>query len=406
MTGSSTPAAPAAPAALGGIRVLDLSRILAGPWCAMILGDLGAEVIKIENPGHGDDTRLFGPPFQDGESAYYLAANRNKKSLLADLKSEEGQGIVRRLAADADVLIENFRTGQMEKFGLVLADLRAANPKLITCSISGYGRDSPMADRAGYDFMIQAESGLMSIIGDPDGAPMKVGVAISDLITGNNAAQAVLAALVARHTTGRGQHIDLALLDCQVAALANVASAYLMTGHAPERHGNAHAAVAPYEPFATADEPIALAVANNRQFETLCRVLGLDDLPDDPRYADNASRVNNRGTLTPALEAVFRTGGRDPWLEKLHAAGLPAGAIRTVDEVLESPEIAARGMICEVAHPVMGTVKLLGSPLKLSDTPVVEPQAPPTLGQHTVEVLVDVLGWEREKAEAYAERLA
>jgi len=403
----SAPAAPAAPpAALDGVRVLDLSRILAGPWCAMILGDLGAEVIKVENPGFGDDTRLFGPPFLAGESAYYLAANRNKKSLLVDLKSEDGQGIIRQLAATADVLIENFRSGQMEKFGLGLESLRAANPKLITCSISGYGRVSPMAGRAGYDFMIQAESGLMSIIGEPGGRPMKVGVAISDLITGNNAAQAVLAALLARHNTGRGQHIDLALLDCQVAALANVASAYLMTGEAPDRLGNAHAAVAPYEPFETLDEPIALAVGNNRQFETLCRVLGLEDLAGDPRYADNASRVKNRETLTPALEAVFRTGGRDGWLEKLLAAGLPAGAIRTVDEVLESPEIAARGMIREVDHPAMGKTRLLGSPLKLSETPVIDPEAPPTLGQHTVEVLMNVLGWPRGKAEDYAEKLA
>ena len=392
--------------ALGGIRVLDLSRILAGPWCAMILGDLGAEVIKIESPGFGDDTRLFGPPFKDGESAYFLTANRNKKSLLCDLKSEEGQGILRELAAGADVLIENFRFGQMEKFGLALDDLRAANPKLITCSISGYGRESPVAERAGYDFMIQAESGLMSIIGEPDGQPMKVGVAISDLITGNNAAQAVLAALLARHNTGRGQHIDLALLDCQVAALANVASAYLMTGRAPERQGNAHAAVAPYEPFETADEPIALAVGNNRQFETLCRVLELDDVLDDPRYVDNASRVNNRDTLKPALETVFKTDGRDAWLKILHAAGLPAGALRTVDEVLESPEIAARGLIREVDHTAMGKSRLMGSPLKLSDTPVIDPQAPPMLSQHTVEVLTDVLGWRRDDAEDYANRLA
>ena len=392
--------------ALDGIRVLDLSRILAGPWCAMILGDLGAEVIKVENPGHGDDTRTFGPPFKDGESAYYLAANRNKKSLLCDLKSNEGRDIIRGLAADADVLVENFRFGQMEKFDLALDGLRAANPKLITCSISGYGRESPVAERAGYDFMIQAESGLMSIIGEPGGEPMKVGVAISDLITGNNAAQAVLAALLARHKTGRGQHIDLALLDCQVAALANVGSAYLMTGEAPDRHGNAHAAVAPYEPFETADEPIALAIGNNRQFETLCRVLGLDDLLDDPRYGDNASRVNNRASLKPALEAVFKSDGRDAWLEKLHAAGLPAGAIRTVDEVLESPEIAARGLIREIDHPAMGKSRLMASPLKLSDTPVVEPKAPPMLGQHTVEVLTGVLGWQREKAEDYAKRLA
>ncbi|MBI2586487.1 MAG: CoA transferase [Rhodospirillales bacterium] len=392
-------------AALDGTRVLDLSRILAGPWCAMILGDLGADVIKVENPDGGDDTRAFGPPFDNGESAYYLSANRNKRSLLVDLKTEEGQGIVRALAMRSDVLIENFRIGALEKFNLGLDDLRRANPKLITCSISGYGRESPLAGRAGYDFMIQAESGLMSIIGEPDGPPMKIGVAISDLITGNNAAQAVLAALFAREKTGRGQAIDLALLDCQVAALANVAAAYLMSGKRPPRYGNAHGQVAPYEPFATADQPIALAVANNRQFKTLCRVLGLDRLPDDARFATNSLRVENRAALAPLLTAVFATKGRDHWLERLRGAGLPAGAIRTVDEVLESPEIAARGMVQEVAHPTLGTARLVASPLKLSGTPVREPMHPPTLGEHTVEVLTDVLGWKKADAQTYAEHI-
>ena len=391
--------------ALHGIRVLDLSRILAGPWCSMILGDLGADVIKVENPGHGDETRTFGPPFKNGESAYYLAANRNKRSLVCDLKSEEGQGILKELALKSDILIENFRFGQMEKFGLGLDKLRELNPKLITCSISGYGRESPLAERAGYDFMIQAESGLMSITGEQKGQPMKVGVAISDLLTGNNAAQALLAALLARHNTGLGQHVDLALLDCQVAGLANVASAYLMTGLSPERQGNAHAAVAPYEPFETEDEPIALAVGNNRQFKTLCKTLGLKRLLDDPRYNDNKSRVVNKGSLKPVLEKVFKTGLRNDWLKTLHAAGLPAGALRTVGEVLESPEIKARGLIKEVNHPVMGNLKIMDSPLKLSGTPVVDPIAPPLLGQHTVEILIETLGWNREMAEKYAKNL-
>jgi crotonobetainyl-CoA:carnitine CoA-transferase CaiB-like acyl-CoA transferase len=371
----------------------------------MILGDLGADVIKVENPGHGDETRTFGPPFKSGESAYYLAANRNKKSLLCDLKSKEGQDILRKLALKADVLIENFRFGQMKRFGLGLENLRQANSKLITCSISGYGRDSPLAERAGYDFMIQAESGLMSINGPPDGPPMKVGVAISDLITGNNAAQAVLAALLARHKTGLGQHIDLALFDCQIASLANVASAYLMTGEAPERQGNAHAAVAPYEPFETSDKPIALAVGNNRQFKTLCKLLKLNYLLHDPKYIDNASRVINHKSLKLVIEKVFKTNSCNAWLEKLHAGGIPAGAMRTVDEVLESPEVSARGLIKEVDHPIMGKTRLMASPLKLSGTPVIDPIAPPLLGQHTVEILTEVLNWPVDKAKNYAKSI-
>jgi crotonobetainyl-CoA:carnitine CoA-transferase CaiB-like acyl-CoA transferase len=370
----------------------------------MILGDLGANVIKVENPGHGDETRTFGPPFKSGESAYYLAANRNKKSLLCDLKSKEGQDVLKKLASKSDILIENFRFGQMEKFGLGLEYLRQSNPKLITCSISGYGRDSPLAERAGYDFMIQAESGLMSINGQPDGPPMKVGVAISDLITGNNAAQAVLAALLARHETGLGQHIDLSLFDCQVAALANVASAYLMTGEAPKRQGNAHAAVAPYEPFETSDKPIALAVGNNRQFIILCKLLNLNYLLDDPKYIDNASRVTNHKSLKLVLEKIFKTDTCNAWLEKLHAGGIPAGAIRTIDEVLDSPEVSARGLIKEVNHPLMGKTKLMASPLKLSSTPVIDPIAPPLLGQHTVEILTEVLKWPEDKAKNYVKR--
>ncbi len=394
-----------APGALDGVRVLDLSRILAGPWCAMVLGDLGADVIKVENPSGGDDTRLFGPPFEAGESAYFLTANRNKKSLLVDLKTAEGQGIVRELAMRSDVLIENFRAGALEKFDLGLDNLRKANRRLITCSISGYGRESPLRGRAGYDFMIQAESGLMSIIGEPDGPPMKVGVAIADLFTGNHAVQAVLAALIARERSGEGQAIDLALLDCSVAALANVAHAYLMTGRPPPRTGNAHAAVAPYEPFDTADKPIALAVGHDRQFKVLCKVLGLENLPGDARFASNADRVNNRLALKPLLAEVFRTNGRDHWLTVLHAAGLPAGAIRGVGEVLDSPELAARGMIAEVPHPALGKARLVASPLKLSATPVRAPVHPPTLGEHTFEMLTEVLGWEKEEARAYAARI-
>ncbi len=390
---------------LDGIRVLDMSRVLAGPWCAMILGDLGADVIKVENPRGGDETRDFGPPFEAGESAYYMSANRNKKSLLCDLGSGEGQGIVRRLAQKSDVLIENFRLGTMDKFGLALGDLREANPRLVTCSISGYGRESPLAARPGYDFMIQAESGLMSITGEPDGPPLRVGVATADLTTGNVAAQGVLAALLAREKSGRGQHIDLALLDCQVAGLANIGAGYLMSGKRPERHANAHPNVAPYEAFETADQPIALTVANDRQFRKLCDLMGVAELPADPRFASNSKRAANRKELKPELERVFRTKGRDQWLDEFYAAGLPAGPIRTVDEALDSPEIKAHGMIKEMPHPALGTCRLVASPLRLSDTPVREPFHPPLLGEHTAEVLVDVLGWDAAEAKAYAKRV-
>ncbi len=390
---------------LDGIRVLDMSRVLAGPWCAMILGDLGADVIKVENPRGGDETRDFGPPFEAGESAYYMSANRNKKSLLCDLGGGEGQGIVRRLAEKSDVLIENFRLGTMEKFGLALGDLREANPRLVTCSISGYGRESPLAARPGYDFMIQAESGLMSITGEPDGPPLRVGVATADLTTGNVAAQGVLAALLAREKSGRGQHIDLALLDCQVAGLANIGTGYLMSGKRPERHANAHPNVAPYEAFETADQPIALTVANDRQFRKLCDLMGVAELPGDPRFASNSKRAANRKELKPELEKVFKTKSRDAWLDEFYAAGLPAGPIRTVDEALDSPEIKAHGMIKEMPHPALGTCRLVGSPLRLSGTPVVEPFHPPLLGEHTAEVLVDVLGWDEAEAKDYAERV-
>lgn len=391
---------------LEGVRVLDLSRVVAGPWAAMTLGDLGAEVIKVENPAGGDEVRLYGPPFEAGESAYYLCVNRNKKSVLADLKTDEGQAIVRDLAKVSDVLIENFRAGAMESFGLGLDRLMAENPKLVACSVSGYGRASPMAARAGYDFIIQGESGLMSIIGEADGPPMKVGVAVSDILCAHNAVAAILAALLAREQTGRGQHLDMALLDCSVQALGNQGANYLMTGEPPRRLGNAHANVVPYQPFETADKPITVAAANDRQFRALCEVLGRPELADDPRFAGNAKRVENRDTLVPILAGLFAARGRDEWLEKLHAAGLPAGAIRTIDEVLEAPEVRARGMVAEVPHPAMGTARLVASPLKLSETPVVAPTHPPLLGEHTAEVLEAVLGWEKAEAEAYAEKVA
>ena len=371
----------------------------------MVLGDLGCDVIKVENPDGGDDTRHFGPPFRDGVSAYNMAFNRNKRGIVADFKSEEGQAVVRALAACSDVLIENYRFGTMEKFCLGLDGLRAENPKLITVSISGYGRGSPMAERAGYDFMIQAESGLMSITGEPDGPPVRVGVSIADMLTGHNAAQAVLAALIARGKSGHGQHIDMALFDSTVTALSNVASAYLMDGKTPERHGAAHPSVAPYQPYTTKDHPLALAIANNGQFRTLCKAIGREDLIENALYLTNGLRAENRVALAAELETVFKTAGRDAWLEKLHAVGLPAGAVRTVDEALESPEAKAHELVREVPHPTLGTARILASPIRLSETPVVDPTAPPELGQHTVEVLTGVLGWDKAKAADYAKRL-
>jgi crotonobetainyl-CoA:carnitine CoA-transferase CaiB-like acyl-CoA transferase len=365
--------------ALDGIKVLDLSRVLAGPWCAMVLGDLGADVIKIESP-EGDDVRFFGPPFEKGESAYFMIAGRNKRSVVADLKTEEGLALVKRLALEADILVENFRKGTLEKFGLAPDELRKVNPGLIVCSISGYGRTGQMSSRAGYDFVIQAESGLMSIIGDEDQEPMKVGAAITDIVAGQYATQGVLAALFHRERTGEGQDIDISLLDGAVTLLANQGSAYLMTGERPKRLGNDHPTVCPYRPFETADYPIALAIAANRQFRKLAIAMGHPELADDPRFATNPGRVENRVALFEVLEATFRTRTRDEWLAVLHAEGLPAGAIRTVDQVMEAPELAERGVVTTVNHDVIGPMRIVASPIKLSKTPTSIRLAPCVLG--------------------------
>jgi crotonobetainyl-CoA:carnitine CoA-transferase CaiB-like acyl-CoA transferase len=368
-----------APGPLHGIKVLDLSRVLAGPWCAMVLGDLGADVIKIESP-EGDDVRHFGPPFKNGESAYFMVAGRNKRSVVVDLKSDEGRALVRRLALGADILVENFRKGTLEKFGLDPAELRKDNPGLIVCSVSGYGRQSSMSERAGYDFVIQAESGLMSIIGDEHTEPMKVGAAVTDMVAGQYATQGVLAALYHREKTGEGQDVDISLLDSAVTLLANQAAAYLMTGERPPRLGNDHPTVCPYRPFETADFLIALAIGANRQFRKLCKAMGHPELADDPRFATNPARVENRRALYDVLEVTFRTRGRDDWLRAFHAEGLPAGAIRTVDQVIEAPELAERGMVTEVEHDTVGPVRLVGSPIKLSKTPARIYFAPRPLG--------------------------
>ena len=379
--------------ALHGIRILDLSRVLAGPWCTMALGDLGADVIKIENPRGGDDTRGWGPTFVEGESAYYLCTNRNKRSVAVDLGSSDGQRTIRELALHCDVVVENFKAGALQRYGLDYEALCRVKPDLIYCSISGYGRQSPLADRAGYDYVVQAEGGLMSVTGEPDGAPMKVGVAVADLFTGMYAVQAILAALLARRNDGQGQHIDLALFDCQLAMLANVAGAALVSGQEPQRFGNAHASVVPYQVLATRDAEIVLAVGNDRQFKLLCdQVLERPDIAADSRYATNRSRLEHRDSLIPLLEQVLRTRDAADWQRRLASTGIPTGTVRSVGAALHSPEAQARAMVTTVQHPRIGALPLVASPVRMSGTPVVAPRPPPMLGEHTTEVLRELLG--------------
>ncbi|WP_201864397.1 CaiB/BaiF CoA transferase family protein [Microvirga soli] len=382
---------------LQGVKVLDLSRVLAGPWCTQTLADLGADVWKIEEPTRGDDTRGWMPPEIDGESTYFLCCNRSKQSVAIDMKGPEGQGIVRRLAEKADVLVENFRKGTLERFGLGYEQLSTINPRLIYCSISGYGRTGSRASEAGYDFAIQAESGLMAITGEPDGSPMKHGMAITDIITGMNATQAILAALLARVTTGQGQLIDVSLFDSAVALLANVGTGYLATGSEPKRYGNAHATVVPYQLFDTADGVLALAVGNDLQFRNMCiQVLERPELWSDERYQKNRDRALNRETLIPVLADVFFTRGTAEWIVLLKDAGVPAGQVRKVSEVFSSPEVAEREIVVEVPDERHGSVRLTASPLRLSGTPVRPPKAPPRLGEHTSDVLARELGMSEE----------
>ena len=376
------------PAPLAGRKVLDLSRVLAGPWATMVLADLGAEVTKIENPRGGDDTRHWGPPYAATESAYYLCANRNKRSIALDISTAEGQKIVRALAADADVLVENYKLGGLDKFGLDYASIAAINPRIVYCSISGYGRVSPIAERPGYDYVIQAEGGLMSITGEVDGQPMKVGVAVADLFTGMAAAQAVLAALIAADRDGVGQHIDLALYDCQLAMLANVGGAYLTSGNEPKRFGNGHPTVVPYQVFDTRDGRVVIAAGNDRQFAALCgKLLGRPELASDVRFATNGGRVTNREALLAEICPLIAERTTEWWLDGLRSAGVPSGEVRSVGAALSAPEAVARDMVVTLPHPSAGEVKIVASPLKLSGTPVVAPIAPPTLGQDTRAVL-------------------
>ncbi len=378
---------------LSDVLVIDLSRVLAGPYCTMMLGDLGAKIIKIEAPVIGDGSRLWGPPWAGGESAYYLCVNRNKKSITLNLKSEKGREIVRELVRKGDILVENFRVGTMERWGLDYESLRKIKPGLIYCSITGYGQYGPYKDRPGYDFIIQAQGGIMSITGPVEGPPMKVAVAIVDVTAGLYAAVAILAALHEREHSGEGQHIDIALLDSQVAWLINVGSNYLVSGEVPKRYGNAHPNIVPYEPFETRDGWIALGVGTDHQWRRFCKLAGCEELGNDPRFVTNPKRVENREALIPLLQRVFKKKNAQEWLKLLLEAGIPCAPINNVKEVFEDSQVRARDMVVELPHPTAGTVRLAGSPLKLSRTPARMEQPPPLLGQHTEEVLSKYLGY-------------
>ncbi|HEY7677351.1 MAG TPA: CoA transferase [Candidatus Methylomirabilis sp.] len=378
---------------LEGVRVLDLTRVLAGPFCTMMLGDLGADVIKVERPGAGDDVRAWGPPFAPGgESAYFLCVNRNKRSITVDLKSPRGRDLVRDLARRADVLVENFKTGTMDEMGLPYEVLRHANAGLIYCSITGFGTTGPYRDLPGYDLIAQAMGGIMSITGDVDGMPMKVGVPIVDLTTGMFAAVAILAALRVKEQTGRGQRIDMSLLDSQIAWLGNVASNYLIGGTPARRLGNAHPNITPYEVFPTRDGHVALAVGNDGQWRRFCQVAEAPHLADHADFKTNADRVRNREKLVPVMGDLMRRRTSQEWMDLLRKDEIPCGPIQTVDRALHDPQVLARGMVLETQHPTAGPIKLVGSPLKLAETPPEVRLPPPTLGQHTEEVLREVLG--------------
>ena len=384
---------------LDGLRILDLSRVLAGPFCTQVLADLGAEVIKVERPGVGDETRTWGPPYvtdeagtDTTESAYYVCANRNKRSITVDFSQPRGTALVKRIAGRCDALVENFRVGGLAKFGLGYEQLREELPALVYCSITGFGQTGPYAHRPGYDMMAQGMGGLISITGEPDRPPSKVPVAINDIMTGMYTAVALLSAVRHRDLTGEGQHVDLGLLDVQVSWLANVASNYLIGGRIPERLGTAHPNSVPYQVFPTLDGFVIIAANNDRQFERFCTVAETPELLADPRFATNALRVRNRNLLVPAIEAVTRTRTTAAWMDALEAAQVPCAPVNTMDQVFADPQIEARDMAIEIPHPLAGeNIRLVGSPIQLSRTPVSYRRPPPTLGQHTDEVLAEML---------------
>ena len=394
--------------ALTGFRVLDLSRVLAGPWCGQTLADLGAEVIKIERPGAGDDTRGWGPPWMkgqnaesSGEASYYQSTNRGKLSVALNIASAEGQEMIRALATSCDVLIENYKAGSLAKYGLDYASLAAINPRLVYCSVTGFGQTGPRAAEPGYDFIIQGMGGLMSITGErddlPGGGPQKVGVAFADLMTGLYSTVAIQAALLSREKTGLGQHIDMALLDVQVATLCNQSQNYLASGKPPGRYGNAHANIVPYQVFRASDRDFIIACGNDSQFVALCNAIGLPDLPKDPRFARNADRVSNREAIVAILAKHFLGGSADEWVGRIHPQGVPVGAINSIAQALDEPQVLARNMLVNIPHPIKADFVTVGSPIKLSGTPVEYLRPAPMLGEHTDEVLKRELGLDDER---------
>ena len=389
---------------LDGVRVADFSRVLSGPWCAMTLGDLGADVVKIERPGAGDETRGWGPPFSGGESAYFLSANRNKRSLALDLGRADHREVAGRLVARADVVIENFRPGTMERLGLGEQECRRLNPGVVYASITGYGLTGPARDDPGYDFVVQGRGGVMSITGEPSGDPQKIGVAISDITAGLYCAIGILAALRHRDRGGEGQRVHVSLLGSQVAWLANQASNYLVGGIEPVRMGNAHPNIVPYQVFHASDAPLVLAVANEAIWARFCREIGRGDLAQDPRFLRNADRVINRDALAEVLSGVFAARSREDWLRALTAAEVPCGPINSIAEVFEDPQVLALGMVEEIAHAAMGSVRLVRSPIELDRTPAATRRPPPTLGEHGVEVLAE-LGYGQEDVRRLMENL-
>jgi len=384
---------------LSGYRILDLSRILAGPYCTMILGDQGAEVIKVERPGSGDDTRTWGPPFAGGESAYYLCCNRNKKSIVIDLKEPAGRDLVRELVRTSDVLVENFTPGLMKRWGLDYESLREINPRLVYASITAYGQNGPYRDRPGYDMVLSAVGGLMGITGERDGNPCKVGVAITDVLTGVSASGAITSALLWRERSGVGQHLDISLLDVEVAGLANIASNWLVAGKEATRWGTAHESIIPYQVFPTRDRPIALAVANQKLWINFCKRVGKEAWLDDPRFASNPKRVENRAVLLPLIEELFAQKTCDEWMDLLVEAAVPCGPVNNMAHLFDDPQVQARDMIAEVPHPTIGNLRLTGIPIKYSETPGLIRFPPPLLGEHTREVLAEALGYSSDRIE-------
>jgi len=391
---SEAQAAVAASGPLAGIRVLDLSRILAGPFCTMVLGDLGADVIKVEHPVQGDDTRAWGPPFVDGESAYYLSTNRNKRSIAVDFKTEDGRRVIRELAERSDVVVENFRPGTLDRLGLGYEDLQPLNPRLVYCSISAFGSSGPDHDRPGLDVIVSAAGGLMSITGEEGHPPVKPGVALIDVATALYALGMIVSAVYARESTGRGQKIELSLLSVQIASLINIASNYLVAGQIPRRWGSAHPSIVPYQAFEAADGYLVIGATNDALWRRFCHACGLDHFADDPRFATNELRVRHRDEVVDAISSVVKARPRAEWVARLRAAGIPVGPVNTVDEVFQDPQVAHLGMAREIPHPTLGSVRLTGIPAALSDTPATIRRHPPLLGEHTQEVLEDILGYD------------